>query len=147
MNTSLFPDVNVWLALAHPIHPHHASAVSWSGEVGVSRPILFCRFTQLGLLRLLTTRKVMGPEAMTQAASWKVFDTFLSNPTIRLVEEPADLDLFFRHRTTRDEISPKLWADGYLAAFAEAGGYSFVSFDKALAKRVSGSVLLRPATA
>ncbi len=89
----------------------------------------------------------MGPEAMTQAASWKVFDTFLSNPTIRLVEEPADLDLFFRHRTTRDEISPKLWADGYLAAFAEAGGYSFVSFDKALAKRVSGSVLLRPDTA
>ncbi len=89
----------------------------------------------------------MGPEAMTQAASWNVFDTFLSNPTITLVEEPVGLDLLFRRSTTRDEISPKHWADGYLAAFAEAGSYSLVSFDKALAKRVPGSVLLRPATA
>lgn len=89
----------------------------------------------------------MGPEAMTQAASWNVFDTFLSNPTITLVEEPVGFDLLFRDHTTLDEISPKLWADGYLAAFAEAGGYSLVSFDKALAKRVPGSVLLRPATA
>ncbi len=88
----------------------------------------------------------MGLEVMTQAASWKVFDTFLSNPTIRLVAEPAGLDLLFRRSTTRDEISPKLWADGYLAAFAQAGGYSFVTFDKALTKRVPGSVLLGPAT-
>ena len=89
----------------------------------------------------------MGPEAMTQASAWKVFDTFLSNPTIRLVEEPAGLDLHFRHFTTRSEISPRLWADGYLAAFAEAGGYSLVSFDRVLTKRVPGSLLLRPATA
>ena len=89
----------------------------------------------------------MGLDAMTQAASWKVFDTFLSNPTIRLVAEPAGLDLLFRRSTMRDEISPKLWADGYLAAFAEAGGYSLISFDRSLTKRVPGSVLLRPATA
>lgn len=143
MNTSLFPDVNLWLALAHAVHPHHASALSWAESVGNVRPVCFCRFTQLGLLRMLTTREAMREDVMTQSEAWRTYDLFFRNPNASLVEEPPGIDRRFRERTERDEVSPKIWADGYLAAFAEAAGFTLVTFDKALAKRVRGSVLLR----
>ena len=147
MSTSLFPDVNVWFALAHKVHPHHASASVWAKTIGNVRPVCFCRVTQLGLLRILTTREAMQGDAMTQAEAWKAYDLFFRNPNTTYAEEPSGLNRRFRDHTTFDKFSPKHWADGYLAAFAEAGSYSLVSFDKALAKRVPGSVLLRPATA
>ena len=143
MSTFLFPDVNVWLALAHMIHPHHRSAMTWGETIGNVTPICFCRFTQLGLLRILTNRDAMGSEVMTQSEAWKAYDSFFRNPNARFIEEPAGIDRRFRDRTDRDEISPKQWADGYLAAFTEAAGYTFVTFDKAAAKRVRDSVLLR----
>ena len=146
MSTSLFPDVNVWFALAHKVHPHHGSAFAWAKSIGTIRPVCFCRVTQLGLLRILTTREAMQGDAMTQAEAWRVYDLFFRNPNTSFAEEPIGMDRRFRDHTTRDEISPKLWVDGYLAAFAGAGGYSLVSFDKALAKRVPSSLLLRPAT-
>lgn len=143
MNTSLFPDVNVWFALTHKVHPHHASASAWAKTIGNVRLVCFCRWTQLGLLRILTTREAMHGDAMTQAEAWSTYDLFFRNPNTCFAEEPAGIDRRFRDHTTRDEVSPKLWADGYLAAFAEAGGHSLVSFDKALTKRVRGSLLLR----
>ncbi len=146
MPTSLFPDVNVWFALAHTIHPHHSSASAWAKTIGNVRPVCFCRVTQLGLLRILTTREAMLGDVMTQAEAWMVYDLFFRNPNTSFAEEPAGMDRRLRDHTTRNEVSPKLWADGYLAAFVEAGGYSLVSFDKALTRRVPGSLLLRPAT-
>lgn len=143
MSTSLFPDVNVWMALAHAVHPHHASAMVWAETIGNVRPVCFCRVTQIGLLRMLTTREAMRDDVMTQAGAWSSYDLFFRNPNIRMVEEPTGFDRRFRDHTERDEISPKLWADGYLAAFVEAAGYTLVTFDKALSKRVRGSVLLR----
>jgi len=36
--------------------------------------VCFCRFTQLSLLRLLTTQAIMGTdEVMTQAQAWQAF--------------------------------------------------------------------------
>lgn len=52
-------DVNVWIALAAAGHVHHSIALAWFEEPQTSQ-ILFCRITQMGLLRLLTNRKVMG---------------------------------------------------------------------------------------
>lgn len=64
--TSLFPDINVWLALTYEGHTHHADAAQWFATRSADATFAFCRFTQLGLLRLLTADAVMGDEVMTQ---------------------------------------------------------------------------------
>ena len=140
--TSLFPDVNVWVALVHGIHPHHRAARAWGESLENDCVVYLCRFTQLGLLRLLTNESAMRNEVMTQAEAWKVYDSVVQNPVNRMMDEPLGIESSFRGRTDRHEASTKQWADGYLAAFAETGGLRLVTFDKALAAASKGSVLL-----
>jgi uncharacterized protein len=53
--------------------------------------LVFCRLTQLGLLRLLTTAAVMGDEVMTQPQAWGAYDRWHRDPRVELVDEPAEL--------------------------------------------------------
>jgi uncharacterized protein len=142
-STFLFPDVNVWIALAHEIHPHHPIARRWEQSLPNDAVLCFCRFTQLGLLRLLTNASAMSDDVMTQAEAWKVFDKFLSTSSAKLIEEPSGIDPLFRRLTDRKEVSTKQWADAYLAAFAEAAKITMVTFDHALAKQAKGAILLK----
>lgn len=130
------------LALAHARHPHFEQASRWIGGIPQNDSICFCRFTQLGLLRLLTTQSAMGDDVLTQAAAWRVYDRFFEDARFVFLIEPADLDPELRRRTTRAETSPKRWADAYLAAFAQAANVRLVTFDRALSRQISGSVLL-----
>lgn len=84
----------------------------------------------------------MGADALTQASAWLVYDAFLKTARSRLIEEPRGIDPIFRRHTDRDEVSTKHWADGYLAAFSIAGKIPLVTFDRALAGKVKGAVLL-----
>jgi toxin-antitoxin system PIN domain toxin len=135
--------VNVWLALAHEIHPHHHSATAWERSLSANAVLGFCRFTQLGLLRLLTNPAAMHDDVLTQAQAWKAFDTLLQFSTVKMLEEPRGLETIFRKRSDREEVSTKQWADAYLAAFAEAASLTLVTFDKALATQANGAILLR----
>ncbi|HUA98675.1 MAG TPA: hypothetical protein VMA34_10140 [Terracidiphilus sp.] len=65
--SSVFPDVNVWLALSSPDHQHFRAAWSWCTALPRQTALVFCRITQLGLLRLLTAQSVMGKGTLTQA--------------------------------------------------------------------------------
>jgi hypothetical protein len=132
----------VWLALAHEIHPHHRAATAWGESQERETVLCFCRFTQFGLLRLLTNRSAMGADVLSQAEAWAVYDAFLQTAKSRLIEEPRGIDTLFRQHTDRNEVSTKQWADGYLAAFSIAAGLQFVTFDRALAGKVKGAVLL-----
>jgi toxin-antitoxin system PIN domain toxin len=134
--------VNVWLALAHEIHPQHETAAAWGASLSSGVVLLFCRFTQLGLLRLLTNQSAMGADVLTQAEAWAAYDAFLAAGNTRWMEEPRGIDPLFRRRTNRNEVSTKQWADGYLAAFSVAAGIQMVTFDRALAGKVKGAVLL-----
>ncbi len=60
------PDVNVWLALVNPRHPHHPPAVGYWEQTAAPR-IFICRITMLGLLRLSTHKLVMGGAPYTVA--------------------------------------------------------------------------------
>lgn len=142
-STFLFPDVNVWLALVHGIHPHHQAARAWGESLDNEAAAYFCRFTQLGLLRLLTNESAMGDDVLTQSQAWKQFDALLASPGNRMMDEPHGIDPVFRQNTDRNEASTKQWADGYLAAFATAAGIQLVTFDRALAGKVKGAVLLK----
>lgn len=116
--------------------------MEWGESLDSSTAVYFCRFTQLGLLRLLTNPSAMGEDVLTQSQAWAAFDALLANPGNRMMEEPRGIDPLFRQCTNRDEASTKQWADGYLAAFAEAAGIRLVTLDRALAGKVKGAVLL-----
>jgi hypothetical protein len=59
-----------------------------------------------------------------------------------MIGEPAGIDTAFRQQTGSQRAATKQWADGYLAAFAETAGIQLVTFDRALAAKVKGAVLL-----
>ena len=138
----LFPDINVWVALTHARHVHHYEARDWMASLDGHERFCFCRFTQLGLLRLLTAQAVVGDEVLDQAEAWAVYDRWLADDRVSLVEEPPGLERRFRSLTRTKQASPKAWADAYLIAFAEAGQLTLVTFDRAFRGRVKPLCLL-----
>jgi hypothetical protein len=48
--TSFFPDLNVWLALSVAGHSHSADAWQWANLLPRETRLIFCRYTQIGLL-------------------------------------------------------------------------------------------------
>jgi hypothetical protein len=142
MTSSVFPDVNVWLALSTPDHQHFTLAWSWYMALPEECVPAFCRFTQLGFLRLLTTQSVMGKGTLTQAQAWDAYDRWIEAAGAKFEDEPGGLEPVFRALSGKQEVSPKEWADAYLVAFAEAGNLTLVTMDRALAAKAKGAVLL-----
>jgi hypothetical protein len=141
MNSPLFPDVNVWIALNSEVHTHHATAKRWYESIPPSTMIVFCRQTQLGLFRILTTAAVME-DVLTQLQCWRIYDQWISTGQVAWADEPRNLEAELRALTAGATSSPKTWMDAYLAAFAEAANLTLVTFDRALAGKVKGAVLL-----
>jgi uncharacterized protein len=142
MNSRLLPDINVWVALHHQVHEHHGKALAWFDGLDPDCELVFCRQTQMGFFRLLTTETVMGDEILTQRQCWTLYQRWISDGKASLEPEPATLGRLFEQQTMADTLSPKRWADAYLSAFAEAASLLLVTFDKALAAKVKGAVLL-----
>lgn len=141
MTSLRFPDVNVWLALASSEHVHSAAARRWwNKEDG---EIAFCRLTQLGFLRLVTTDAVMDHKPLTIAQAWRAYDRFYDDERVTLVTEPPDVEKHFRGKATGETASPKLWADAWLLAVAEAAEGKLVTFDRALQPRGAECLLPR----
>jgi hypothetical protein len=123
------PDVNVWLAMAFRGHEHHGAAKDWFENVpegGCS----FCRLTQQGFLRLSTNPKAFAQEAVSLAKAWRLYDAFLGDPRVSFSQEPVSVEALWRGFTRRRSFSPKVWNDAFLAAFAKAGDFELVTFDK-----------------
>ncbi len=140
----LFPDINVWVALTYDGHVHHVVAVRWFSSLNADARLFFCRFTQLGLLRLLTAEAVMGrQEVLTQAAAWQIYDRWLEDARISFLEEPPGLERLFRELSRLRCPAPKDWADSYLSAFAAASQVTLVTFDRALSRKTRHSFLLK----
>ncbi|MGB8583292.1 MAG: TA system VapC family ribonuclease toxin [Candidatus Sulfotelmatobacter sp.] len=141
----LFPDVNVWIALTYGGHVHHKVARTWFEEVNMEARVCFCRFTQISLLRLLTTQAVMGTdEVMTQTQAWQAFDRWLTDSRVVFVDEPPNLEELFRSLSRQHSPNPKTWADSYLAAFAAVSNMCLVTFDQAFQGKVRRLLILRP---
>jgi toxin-antitoxin system PIN domain toxin len=134
MNTLNFLDSNVWLALIWSRHIHSDRARTWFARAA-EQQFFFCRFTQLTVLRLLTTESVLGKETKTMSEAWTLWDRVWADPRIAFLPEPDHLEKEFRSRSKTQSRSPKLWADAYLLAFAAASGLKFVTFDRALQSR------------
>jgi len=141
MNTLNFLDANVWLALIWSRHLHSEKAQSWFQQAGEEQ-FFFCRFTQMTVLRLLTTDPIMGADTKTMSEAWSLWDRIWADTRIAFLPEPDDLEKEFRSRSRLSSRSPKIWADAYLLAFAAVAGLRFITFDRALQSRGADVLVL-----
>ncbi len=139
MNTLNFLDANVWLALLWSRHVHSERARLWF-EKASEEEFFFCRFTQVTVLRLLTTEAIMGKDAKTMAEAWGLWDRVWADSRIAFLAEPDSLEKEFRSRSRLASRSPKVWADAYLLAFAAVADLKLVTFDRSL--KSTGDVLV-----
>lgn len=121
-------DVNVWLPLSAPDHPHHArSRRYWQDESADS--VAFCRVTALALLRHLTNPRIMAHAVLTGVEAWRAYERWIALPEVSLAVELADLDQHLAKLARAVDLTPTLWTDAYIAAFAIGGGHRVVTFD------------------
>ena len=123
------PDINVWIALAFEAHSHHAIAKAWFDGL-VDEPCYFCRLTQQGFLRLATNHRAVGAAAVTMDGAWQLYDAFSGERCVEFAVEPPGLEAHWRDLTSKQTLSPKIWNDAYLAAFAMSANCELVSCDR-----------------
>jgi predicted nucleic acid-binding protein len=98
---------------------------------------------QLGLLRLLTSDAVMGPDdVLSQTEARVIYDRWLDEERIGLSDEPAGIEPKFRSLTQSRQAAPKHWGDAYLAALATAAKLTLVTLDRTFLSKVRSSILL-----
>ncbi|MBS1814823.1 MAG: hypothetical protein JSS87_08135 [Acidobacteria bacterium] len=142
MTSLSFPDVNVWVALSWPGHMHHRKAWQWYASQPATTSLVFCRVTQLGFLRLLTTAAVMGADLLTNEQAYDSYAYWIRKDAAFMMDEPTTFENTFRTLSPRKQSMPKAWSDDYVQAFATEARIPLVTFNQALAKRTPHSILL-----
>lgn len=133
---SFFPDLNVWLALSVGSHAHSCDAWHWLDMLSSEATLIFSRYTQVGLLRLLTNRSVMGEQTLILREAWAVYERWLNDPRVEFHPEPRGIDAAFREATApfAAQQASKLVGDCYLLAYAKQSHATLVTFDGALSE-------------
>lgn len=134
--TSYLIDINVWLALSWNQHTHYSLAHSWLRKQGpASSKLLFCRITQLGLLRLLSNKAILGDEALLLSEAFLVFDRWMADPRCEFATEASDLNVPLRKvaGSFPKKGATKALMDSYLVAFAFLERATLVTLDQGLA--------------
>jgi|SRR5580658_2200890 toxin-antitoxin system PIN domain toxin len=139
------PDVNVWIALIVAEHVGHRTAVEWYGGPDWDT-LVFSRVTQMGFLRLLTNQHVMGKRVVDAGGAWAILDRVRQGPNIAFAREPAGVEDVWRNLTANRSVGHNFWTDSYLAGFAEASGFTLVTFDQGFKqyKNTPLKILSRP---
>ncbi|MCW1923599.1 PIN domain-containing protein [Luteolibacter arcticus] len=125
-------DTNLWVALTMSEHPHHQTAHTVFANATTDRPACFCRSTQQGFLRLITTPvllKEYKAVGFTNADALSVYAGLEKLPVVQMRSEPAGLEPLWHRLASLGSASPKVWMDAYLAAFAIGHGAELVTFD------------------
>lgn len=136
------PDVNVWLALASLRHARARVCSDWLESVN-SASLVFCRVTQMGLLRLLTNESVMGSDVLSSRSAWRAYQTISADERMSFAAEPLELEHAWKKLTSHDRPTPKVWTDAYLSAFAQAAGMQLVSLDRAVLAMAPDALVLK----
>jgi toxin-antitoxin system PIN domain toxin len=122
-------DTNVWLALMVPHHPHHGEAQTY-WQTGTSEFLVFCRQTQIGLMRLLGNSAIMNAQPHTPAQSWAAYTTLSADRSVKMWADPPGLESEIARLTASVTWPAPMWSDAYLAAFAKTSHLRLVSFDR-----------------
>lgn len=114
-STADLPDLTVWLALIWPERSHHEHAVhDW--EAQASDQVLFSTVTALGLVRLVSQPKLMGPAVRNAAEASALLAALCQQPGVGLAEPEHDGWEVFHHLLRGGEIPARLCTDAHLAA-------------------------------
>ncbi len=129
-------DINVLIALIYEGHLHHGLAKTWLNRQNDKDAIAICRVSQLGLLRILTTKAAMGDAVLTMEAAWQTYELLMQDERFIFLPEPAwsTMNVGLKQLTTTQQASPKVWQDAYLAAFALECNLKLVTFDRGFQK-------------
>lgn len=122
-------DVNFLLAVCYDRHIHHPVALRWLDQQDF-QSVVVCRNTQMGLLRLLCNVSVMGADLCSLDAAWQIYDALMLDERFDFQGESEGLDDYLRLYSSSGRVSPKLWQDAYLAAFARSARLGLVTFDR-----------------
>ena len=126
-------DSNLWVASLFPAHEFHDAARKVIGRATASSPVVFCRATQMSVLRLITTPRLLEfyrAEGLTNRDALAALHALLARSGVREREEPPGTVALWHRLASKNSASPKLWMDAYLAAFALAGGMRLVTLDR-----------------
>jgi toxin-antitoxin system PIN domain toxin len=123
----------VWLASVWGRHTHYPVAGAWFDKQ--TDDLVFCRVTQMGLMRLLSNTAIMGEDTLDRSEAWRVYDRLWADERVLWAEEPDGLDAVWRAISARDDKSHRLWTDDYLAAFAQTCGATLATLDRKLLTR------------
>ena len=117
---SFFPDLNVWLALSVAGHSHSVEAWNWLSLLQGDSCLIFSRYTQVGLLRILTNQAAMGQKTVTLQKAWNVYERWLDDPRVQFYPEPRGMDAAFREATAPFAAKPASKASRSSAARSHA---------------------------
>ena len=126
-------DTNVWLAAVFTTHPLHQVAREAVQQATPAEPAVFCRATQLSLLRLTSTPtllKAYGAEGLTNRDALVALHALQALRQVSVREEPRGTLALWHGMSALDSASPKVWMDAYLAAFAISGGLRMLTLDQ-----------------
>lgn len=127
-------DVCVWTAALWEKHTHHVVAKRWL-DGRDDEELIFCRVTEMAVLRLLSNPAVMRDDVVSRRHAWNIVVELQQDPRVRFLQEPAGLAPLWIAFSKRDDSSHQLWTDDYLAAFAQAAHADLVTLDRSMRAR------------
>ena len=128
-NKEDLPDLNVWLALTTPDHFHHQQALHY-WEQQAAEQVHFCTVTALGLVRLASQAKLMGPAVKTTHEASELLQALCQQPGVSLATPASDGWDVFHQLMHQVDFPARLCTDTYLAALAISNGWRLVSLDR-----------------
>jgi uncharacterized protein len=126
-------DTNVWFAALFTSHPFHAQAQQALQQATPAAPAVLCRATQQSFLRLATTPallKAYGAAGMTNRDALVALNALQALPQVSVRDEAPGVYTLWCSLASSDRVSPKVWMDAYLAAFAIQGGMRMLTLDR-----------------
>jgi len=138
---SYLADVNVWIALAAEQHVHHLAMVP---EYRGGESCVLPRYTN-GLSAALDEQACDAREHHESKTSMEIYRVLRADRRIGYLAEPVEFPelwhSYFANFASR-VISPNVWTDAYLCAFAHVARLTLVTFDAKIAKREGVSCLV-----
>lgn len=140
-------DVNVWIALAQPLHPHHGFAKAYweqtlarfaeenaaaENALAVPARLYFCRASMLGLVRVLSQTSMAYGKHMSLAEAFSVYQGFKFTEEVGFAHENlVNVDAVMAGLlASHVDLPMRMATDVYLAALAKAFNLRFVTFDR-----------------